>query len=307
MKRFLCLLISAVLILSLGFTADAKNFQTFGEWTVVFSPGDELAFTIDSSNVTYNSVTIPKKLDGVKVNALGPDALMNNTIITEVFIGDNIKSIGYYCFIDCTALERVILSSSVESIGLGAFTGTASLRSINLEDTSIDHVDKYLFSASGLEELALPDTCVALYENAFSGSKIKKLMVPDSVTEIADNAFDGCDDIVIYATKESYAIEYAVAKGIDYVITNPDYYEVEILLGDADGDNDVSILDATRIQRWLASYNDGNEEQVLLCGDTDRDGDVSILDATLIQRWLAQFTVPTPIGEVITIQVPVTE
>ena len=307
MKRIICIFVSAVLILGFALSVQAKSVQTFGEWTVVFSQGNELAFTIDSCDIDYASVTVPAQLSGVKVDALGPNSMMNNSVITEVIIGDNIKSIGYYCFFNCSSLERVVLSSSVSSIGLSAFSQTTSLKSINLEDTSIDHVDKYLFSASGLEELALPDTCVALYENAFSGSKIKKLMVPDSVTEIADNAFYGCDDVVIYASKESYAIEYAIAKGIDYVITDPDYYEVEILLGDADGDNDVSILDATRIQRWLASYNDGNEEQVLLCGDTDRDGDVSILDATLIQRWLAQFTVPTPIGEVITIQVPVTE
>ena len=69
-----------------------------------------------------------------------------------------------------------------------------------------------------------------------------------------------------------------------------------ILLGDADGDGEVTILDATRIQRWLASLTDMTDDE-LKAADADGDGDVTILDATRIQRWLAGFTVESPIGE----------
>ena len=58
-------------------------------------------------------------------------------------------------------------------------------------------------------------------------------------------------------------------------------------IGDADSDGDVTILDATRIQRWLAELA-SDEEIHLLNADADRDGDVTILDATRIQRWLAE-------------------
>ena len=72
------------------------------------------------------------------------------------------------------------------------------------------------------------------------------------------------------------------------------YYDVQ-LLGDADGDCDVSILDATVIQRVLAelpvdSYNEA-------AADADGDGDVTILDATCIQRFLAGMPCPAGIGE----------
>ena len=72
----------------------------------------------------------------------------------------------------------------------------------------------------------------------------------------------------------------------------------EILLGDVDGDNVVTILDATYIQRKLAGLPNQNgfiEE----ASDTDGDGDLSILDATFIQRWLAGLTANENIGKMI--------
>ena len=58
------------------------------------------------------------------------------------------------------------------------------------------------------------------------------------------------------------------------------------LMGDTDEDDEVTIFDATRIQRVLADIDKkGTYYDVL--GDVDQDKDVSILDATVIQRWLA--------------------
>ena len=69
----------------------------------------------------------------------------------------------------------------------------------------------------------------------------------------------------------------------------------DTLLGDADENGDVEILDATAIQRHLAelTLTSFNED----AADVDRSGDVTILDATQIQRWLAQLSCPDGIGE----------
>ena len=58
------------------------------------------------------------------------------------------------------------------------------------------------------------------------------------------------------------------------------------LKGDADRDGEVTILDATRIQRWLADLADDSEIDQK-SADADSDGEVTILDATRIQRFLA--------------------
>lgn len=67
------------------------------------------------------------------------------------------------------------------------------------------------------------------------------------------------------------------------------------LLGDADGDGAVSVVDATVIQRQLAFIAVQAFDET--AADVDGDKDVSILDATLILRFDAGIPQPYPIGE----------
>ena len=67
------------------------------------------------------------------------------------------------------------------------------------------------------------------------------------------------------------------------------------LLGDVDGDGEVSILDATAIQRHLVDLPvDSFVEEA---ADADGDGEISILDATAIQRWLVSLPSNENIGK----------
>ena len=66
-------------------------------------------------------------------------------------------------------------------------------------------------------------------------------------------------------------------------------------LGDVDNDGDVTIIDATAIQRNLASLP-SNSSFIDEQADVDCDHDITILDATGIQRFLAGLTHPTGIG-----------
>ena len=68
-----------------------------------------------------------------------------------------------------------------------------------------------------------------------------------------------------------------------------------VLLGDADGDGKVTILDATTIQRVLAALpvtDNYNETAACVSG-----GALSILDATAIQRWLAALEIAYAVGQ----------
>jgi len=61
----------------------------------------------------------------------------------------------------------------------------------------------------------------------------------------------------------------------------------KVLIGDSDGDNEITIQDATTIQRHLAKLTTltGNR---LSAADSDLDGFVTINDATYTQRYLAK-------------------
>ena len=69
------------------------------------------------------------------------------------------------------------------------------------------------------------------------------------------------------------------------------------ILGDADGDGVVSILDATVIQQTLAAIPVSSFDEA--AADADGDENVTILDVTAIQRCLAELSAPEGIGEVI--------
>lgn len=79
-----------------------------------------------------------------------------------------------------------------------------------------------------------------------------------------------------------------------------------ILLGDANGDGAVTIVDATAVQMWLAEYpTSGSFSKT--AADVDGNGEIEITDATLIQKWLAELAPPYRINELIEIPSDATE
>ena len=108
--------------------------------------------------------------------------------------------------------------------------------------------------------------------------KTKKMIVDTQVTHYAQN-FEGMYD---------YAFDWAQGRAA-WLSEQfaPNYVPSSAKLrGDADGDSEVTILDATRIQRYLAGLIT-SEELSMDAADADGDGNVTILDATRIQRVLA--------------------
>ena len=70
--------------------------------------------------------------------------------------------------------------------------------------------------------------------------------------------------------------------------------EAQRVLGDADGNGSVTIMDATTIQRHLADLSVPHFFAEAACVN---GRELSILDATLIQRWIAGLSAPEGIGQ----------
>ncbi len=112
----------------------------------------------------------------------------------------------------------------------------------------------------------------------------------------------------VYVTRTENGRQIHVPSVIEdgYLVITADHfspYEItfisddgDFIVGDTDGDGEVTILDVTEIQRYLASFTVQKPERVHLCGDITGDG-IDILDATLIQRYLAGYTDPNAIGD----------
>ena len=75
--------------------------------------------------------------------------------------------------------------------------------------------------------------------------------------------------------------------GYMFKFVSEDQPEPAYILGDADGDGEVTAADVTMIQRYDAQMSVG-ESFNEAAADVDGDGEVTILDATLIQRYLAK-------------------
>ena len=84
----------------------------------------------------------------------------------------------------------------------------------------------------------------------------------------------------------------------EYLDTKTVVIPRQIIIGDADCDGEVTILDATAIQRFLVNLSNKAFDES--AADADRDGDVTILDATAIQRFLASLPTSEYIGQYLT-------
>lgn len=99
-------------------------------------------------------------------------------------------------------------------------------------------------------------------------------------TEVVDKGYD--------ATYEKDGLTDGVHCSVcDKVLVSQEVIPMLMMLGDVDGNGDVSIMDATHIQRHLAQIALISDSK-LLCADTDKNEYISVMDATMIQRVVAQ-------------------
>ena len=295
MKKIISIMLILTFAVCFCTSFTAATVYQYGDWTLTMIKSAPAAeFGVKGYKGESPTAVIPDDYGGYSITAVNPYAFAANHTLTHITMGGNITEIGSDAFLAADHLVEVTLTPSVVSIGESAFSATPALRSVNLEETSITEISPNLFLNSGIEEIALPDTCTAIGENAFAAcDSLVKITIPSSVTGISDSAFAG-DNVVIYCPADSYASAYAEEKGIGYVLT--DIQSAAYLCGDADGDGTVSIFDATKIQRLLAALIDDADGMIAMRGDVNGDG-LDIVDATAIQRFLAGYENIHGIGE----------
>ncbi len=96
-----------------------------------------------------------------------------------------------------------------------------------------------------------------------------------------------------YTLPEGFAVSTEEGAAIDSV-------EGEVIgyVGDADNSGDVTIKDATAIQKHIAQLVTIDESAQLLA-DVDFSDDITIKDATAIQKWIAKIAVDAPVFHVL--------
>lgn len=298
MKKLVCIFIST-LILALGFSAAvwaADSYLVINGFSFDISESGEAV--IHEYDGRSANVTIPRTLLGAKVVKIDSYAFFGDTSLASVDFGQatELTSIGDCAFSECTSLSELTIPPQVE-LSFASFQKCSGLRSLELSE-GISEIPAQCFNGcAALEELSIPESVTAIGERAFANcAGLTKIELSDSVTDISRSAFENCGNLTVYCTKNSYALEFAKANNIGYVITDMKQITVTYILGDADGDGIVNISDATAIQKIIAdievpSFN-------LKASDINGDG-LDISDVTKIQRYLAKFEDPYHIGETV--------
>ena len=217
-----------------------------------------------SYNGFDSSLSIPSQIDGYPVTSLGSCSFDESPFLESVTIPDSVTEIHNYAFDDCPSLKTVTIPDSVTTIGYDAFAGCPSLKTVTI-----------------------PASVESIGENAFGYTH--------DFDEDGYYTYYKIPGFTIQGYNGSAAQEYALYFGFEFVSLGDPPPEVD--LGDIDGDGTVSVLDATRIQKYRAmlcnldgANYDGAQPTAsqLLAADTDKDGVVSVLDATRIQKYRAR-------------------
>lgn len=296
MKKILCSFITSLLLLaSITGVQAADSYLAINGFTFDLNENGEAVIHEYDDRAT--DVVIPDRLLGAPVVKIDYYAFFGDAAITSLSFENatDLKSIGDCAFYGCSALERLTLCAPLEELGFGAFQNCTSLMTLVIENGLTAISEQAFYGDTSLSSVSIPESVESIGVRAFCGcTNLSKLTIPDSVTEIAANAFAGAENLVIYCTKESYALQYAKANLFDYVITNPDSEPITYIMGDVNLDGYVTISDVTVIQRWIVDLESLSDLQIKLA-DVDGDG-LDISDATKIQRYLAKFDDPYHIG-----------
>lgn len=115
--------------------------------------------------------------------------------IVSLTIENGITTIGDYNFACCWCLGEVSLPDTIREIGDNAFYLCGEMGSINLEN--------------GLKKIG---------RNAFSYCiSLGAINIPESVDYIGSDAFYYTDEFIINCRYNSYAMDYAIENGIDFI------------------------------------------------------------------------------------------
>ncbi len=145
-----------------------------GEATVTAYDGDDL------------HLTIPDKLGGAPVTAIGYSAFANNVRLQGIALPSTLKTIEDYAFNSCVSLESIDIPDGVTSIDYEAFSDCFSLYEVTLP-SSLREIGDWAFDNCPIGFLEIPDGVTSIPNYAFSA--VSTIVIPGSVTYVDDRAF----------------------------------------------------------------------------------------------------------------------
>lgn len=288
-----CILFFVVATLSVTGAFAEIIYQYYGlSYTIINNDSVSICGWDDSAN----EVVIPESINNRAVISIDNRAFINDEAISKISFEEakELYWIGMFSFKGCTGLTNISIPSQITYIGTAAFEDCSSLEAVEYE-ASVNSVPNQCFNrCSALSSAVLTDNIETIGNFAFANCpKLERIDIPASVISISPVAFSDDPNLTLGVWYGSYAHQYAIDNNINYTLLDG------VKLGDVDGDGDITITDATAIQRYLAELETLDAIH-LYAADANEDKEVDIADATAIQMAVAKISTGHPIGEVIT-------
>ena len=237
---------------SLTSVADTAFSNNKNLKSVEFPGGNDLVIGKGNtaSSVFSGCSNLETIIMGEGVKALNPYAFTKLSGLKNIQLSPTLQTIGNSTFQNCTALEEIEIPASVETIGEHVFDGCSNLKTIKFNE-GLKKINNYSFRNCGVEELTIPST-VETFSIDYA-DKLKTITFLGKDTTIGDIIY--CNKALIVRGYEgSTAEKMAKYRGYTFEALDaeaPTEPTAEILLGDADQNGEVDILDVISINKAI--------------------------------------------------------
>ena len=182
MKKRVCLLVTLLALVIMGFTMNAMNVEAAEIIDRGYCGGEG-----DGTNLTWT-------LDSDGVLLIEGQGEMKDLSEPEFMEDDpHIFSDWWHKYFD--DIESVVVKYGVTRIGSGAFYHT-SLKSIALPESLVSIGNAACGNCTSLSSINLPQSLTSVESHTFEGcSSLSSIVLPNSVTNIGQYAFADCDSL----------------------------------------------------------------------------------------------------------------
>ncbi len=185
------LLTASLVILSLIVLLLILRFRdnTLADFTYITNKQGEII--IEGYSGDPSALTVPAKIEGKPVVAIGKNAFTGHRRLRSVELADSIRTVDEAAFADCKNLKEVE-APGVTHVEIEAFQGCAMLKKITLSD-----------------KLAV------IADRAFQGcARLQSLKAPASLAEIGTDALSGCENLALDVSENQMAADLAIELSI---------------------------------------------------------------------------------------------
>ncbi len=184
-------------------------------FTYTVANGEATITGYNTKAIIYGIITIPEKVEGCSVTAIGEKAFYEKADIISVTVPSCVKTIGVSAFAKCTALTSVTIAEGVESIGKTAFNGCKVLTEITLPEGIASIGSSAFMNCTSLTTVNVSSTVTSLTAGMFTGCPALT-----TITVSEDNPkYSSDENGVLFNKDKSILILYPVGKAeTNYII-----------------------------------------------------------------------------------------